>query len=70
MVYNDVIHNKLHLILKKREKYTKRDLDKIIIESLFNKHLNSGFTFTEKQALFIVKCTAIFHNTSCAKSIS
>lgn len=70
MVYSDVIKNNLHLILPKKNKYTKRDVDKIIIKSLFNKTLNSGNTFTEKQAKFIVKCIAIYHNTDYSKYVS
>jgi hypothetical protein len=70
MVYSDVIKNNLHLLLPKKAKYTKRDVDAIAIESFFDSKLNAGNTFSEKQAIFIVKCIAIFHNAECSNFIT
>ena len=50
MIYSNVIKNNLHKILKKKNKYTKKDVNILI---------NKGYNF--KNAIFIVKCTAIFN---------
>jgi hypothetical protein len=64
MVYSDVIKNKWHLILSKKDKYTKRDVDKVWIESFMNKEINNGITFTEQECVFIALCTAVFHDSN------
>ncbi len=70
MIYSDVINNNWHNLLPKKKKYTKRDLDKLYIESLFDKTLNNGNTFTENQARFIIVCTAIYHDAEYSKTLS
>lgn len=53
MIYSDIINK--GLILSKKNKYTKKDVDKL---------LQQGFAI--RQAKFIVKCSAIFHNTEAS----
>jgi hypothetical protein len=69
MVYDDVINNSWHKILPQKKKYTKRDIDKVMTESLFNSNLNNGNTFNAKQARFIVLCTAIHHEADCSRTV-
>ncbi len=68
-IYKDVIDNDLHLILPKKEKYTKRDMDKLEIERLFNTKLQRVEGFTRNKARFIVLCTAIFHNAEASRTL-
>lgn len=70
MIYSDVINNNWHLLLPKKEKYTKRDIDKVFLESFFDGKLNNGSTFSEKQARFIVMCTAIFHDAETSDYVT
>lgn len=56
MVYSDVVKNNLHKILKKKNKYTKTDVNTLI---------NKGYSF--KNAIFIVKCTAIYYKVNWSK---
>ena len=63
-VYSDVV--KQDLFLPRKEKYTMRDVNEEITRSLF---LGRGKTLTFNQARFIVKCSAIFHNTACSKAV-
>ena len=65
MIYSTVISNNWHKILPYKEKYTKKDMDKIMEYSLFN----MDKTFSSMEARFIVICTAIFHNTDYSKYI-
>ena len=58
MTYTDVITNQYNLILKKKKKYTKKDVDKLV---------KMGFEL--KQALFITRCTAIYHDTEYSKVV-
>ena len=67
MTYGTVLENKWHELLPKKNKYTKRDLNKIVLESLFDGKLNNGKTFTDNQARFIVVCTAIYHNVEYSR---
>lgn len=53
MVYSEVINNGWHLLLPKKSKYTKEDYLTL---------LNNAKQFSPKDAFFIVKCTAIFHD--------
>jgi hypothetical protein len=70
MVYGEVLKNEWHMILPKKAKYTKRDIDRVYMESLLDSTLNSGHTFTEQQARFIVICTAIFHDAEYSKAVA
>lgn len=63
MVYSDVIKSNLHLILLKKDKYTMHDVNKIYTEMFLQ-----GEPITEKQAKFIVRCTAIYHNANFTKA--
>ena len=58
MVYSDVIKNDWHLLLPKKNKYTKADYKKLL-KTL--KELES------KQVFFIVKCIAAYHDTQTSK---
>lgn len=65
MVYTDIVNS--NLILPVKDKYTMRDVKRLISESLFNPV--NGRTLTEQDAVFIVKCSAIYHNTDYSQSI-
>ena len=65
MVYSDVVSN--GLILPRKEKYTMRDVNKLITDSLFNPVY--GRTLTKQEAVFIIKCSAIHYNTDYSESI-
>jgi len=58
VVYNDVIENNYHLLLPKKKKYTKTDYKKLL-------KLLPELEY--KQIFFIVKCTAIYHDTEYSK---
>lgn len=68
MTYGDVIKRGWHKILPQKAKYTKRDLDKVLLASLLDKNI-AGRTFTENEARFITVCTAIFYNAKYSKTI-
>jgi len=70
MVYSDVIKNKYHELLPRKEKYTRRDINKIIELSFFDSGLNGGQIFDYRTARFIVLCAAIFYNTKTSKNVS
>lgn len=57
MVYSDVIKNNYHLILPKRNKYTKRDWLYLLKES----------RSPPSECFFVVKCTAIYHDSQWSK---
>lgn len=63
MVYSEVKEKGWHLLLKKKQKYTQKDIDRVMQMSLFDKTLNNGQTFTYKTASFIVTCTAAHHDS-------
>ncbi len=63
MIYSDVIDNNLHLIVKKKNKYTMHDVNKVY-ENLFLE----GKNYSVKQCKFIIVCTAIFHDATYSKS--
>lgn len=69
MGYKDVIEKGWHKILPKKEKYTMKDVDKVLLRSLFDNKINDGKTFTLEEAGFIVMCTAIFHGTDYSQTI-
>jgi hypothetical protein len=62
MDYGDVTANKWHLILPKKNKYTKRDF-KYIME--YFKKQNKPIS--DKIAIYIIVCTAAYHDTSTSK---
>jgi hypothetical protein len=51
------------LILPKKILYTKRDVDRVLVDSLFR----IGATFTKREAKFIVRCSAVFHSTDYSR---
>lgn len=51
MMYSEVINNNLHEIIGNKNKYTNRYIKQLI---------NKGYT--EKQSIFILKCTAIYYD--------
>ena len=65
MVYTQVVNS--DLILPVKQKYTMRDVNKLVNDSLF--HPVNGRTLTEHDAIFIVKCSAIYHNTDYSNAI-
>ena len=66
MTYSEVIRKQL--ILPRKELYTMSDVNKVILSSLFS--LDMKNSLTEKQAAFIVKCSAIRHNTNYSKTVA
>lgn len=66
MIYSEVIAKQL--ILPRKKLYTMADVNKVIISSLFS--LDMKNSLTEKQAAFIVKCSAIKHDTNYSKSVA
>lgn len=62
MLYSEVVSSKL---LPKKEKYTKRDVDRVILNSLFN----GPKTYSTRQAKFIVVCSSIYHETKCSEYV-
>ena len=62
MTYSEVV--KAGLILAKKDKYTMHDVYKVQTESLF-----SGKTLSLQEAVFIVKCSAMFYDTDYSASV-
>ena len=60
MIYSEVV--KSGWILPKKTKYTKHDVTNILTDSLFGKY-RANSTLTEKEAKFICKCSAAYHDT-------
>ena len=56
------------LIRPKKARYTRKDVDAAQVDTLFNPH--QGRTLTRREAVFVVKCSAIFHETDYAKNLS
>ena len=65
MTYSDVLTR--GLILMKKEKYTKRDLDSLVVNSLFSSLL--GRTLSVSEAKFIIRCSAIYHDTTYSATL-
>ena len=65
-VYGDVIAN--NLIQNKKKKYTMADVYNVVNNSLFNPV--NGQSIDIETAIFIVKCSAVFHNTEYADSLN
>lgn len=63
MVYSEVVAN--GMILPKKNKYTLRDVTNVMEDSLFN----STKTLTYTEAVFIVKCSAMYHDTSYSNNV-
>lgn len=63
-LYSDVIAE--NRILPRKKKYTMRDVHNVITESLFR----PGGTCTEREAIWIVQCSAVFHGSDWSKSIT
>ena len=66
MVYSDVVS--AGLILDKKPLYTMRDVNNVLVNSLFNP--KSGKTFNVEESIFIVKCSAMYHGTRWAESLT
>ena len=62
-VYSDVVGS--GMILPRKKKYTIRDCERVIVDSLFS----GGQTLSRQEAAFVVKCSAAFHGTDCSKSV-
>lgn len=56
------------LIRPKKARYTRKDVDATQVDTLFNPH--KGRTLTRREAVFVVKCSAIFHGTDYSKNLS
>lgn len=63
-VYSDYV--KAGLILPKKQKYTKRDCDAVLVNSLFK----AGQTLTPLQARAVVRCSAHFHETDYSEGVT
>lgn len=61
--YSDVVNG--GFILPRKEKYTIRDVDRVITESLFD----GVSTADIQKAAFIVRCSAIYWDTDYSKSV-
>lgn len=66
MVYSDVIA--ANLILPRKQKYTMRDVNNVMLESLFKPYNNK--TIDLETAAFIVKCSAVYHDTDYSNAIN
>ena len=66
MVYSDVVST--GLILDKKSLYTMRDVNKVLVNSLFNP--KSGKTCDVEERNCIVKCSAVYHGTRWAESLT
>ena len=66
MLYGDII--RLGLVLPKKEKYTMRDVQAVQVQSLFQPV--EGSTLTLKQSAFIVKWSAIYHDTEYSRAVA
>ena len=66
MVYSDVVS--AGLILDKKQLYTMRDVNKVLINSLFSS--KNGKTLNTEESIFVVKCSALYHGTRWAESLT
>jgi len=64
MLYSEVVTN--GLILNKKVLYTFADVNKLIVNSLFN---NEVSTLTRCEAVFVIKCSAIYHGTDYSQPV-
>ena len=65
MVYSEVVDN--GLILPCKRLYTMKDVHRVQVSSLFSD--KRGKTITTGEAVFIVKCSAVYHNTEYSKTV-
>jgi hypothetical protein len=65
MTYGDVVRN--GWILPKKEMYTMYDVNSTMLRSLFHPVL--GRTLTELEAIFVVVCSAVHHDTKWSNRI-
>lgn len=63
MVYSDVIEN--NLIQPAKRFYTMTDVHNVQVNSLFK----NGETLTTGDAVFVIKCSAIYHGTDYSKPV-
>ena len=64
-VYSDVVN--AGLILARKQKYTMRDVNRVITDSLFKPV--QGQSVSVETAVFIVKCSAVFHGTDWSDAV-
>lgn len=62
MTYSDVV--KAGLILAKKAKYTMADVHSVQTQSLF-----SSKTLSLQESVFVVKCSAMFHDTDYSEAV-
>lgn len=67
MLYSEVIATPA-LHLDQKNKYTQRDVDHLILRSLFTPYC--GSTLTKTQARFVCRCWAIHYNTEYSKTVA
>jgi len=66
MQYSDVVNN--GLILPKKDNYTMRDVNDLLVGSLFNPV--NGKTLQVHEAAFIIKCSAVYHDTEYSANVA
>lgn len=66
MIYSDVVN--AGLILPWKKKYTIVDVRRVMQHSLFKPVC--GRTFNPHEASFIVKCSALYHDTDYSASVA
>lgn len=62
-VYSDVVA--ADLILPRKAKYTVADCKAVMVNSLFR----GGRTLSRKEASFVVRCSAAYHDTEYSKGV-
>ena len=62
---DEVFEKKLHWILPKKVKYTKRDVDVVLLQSFMYK----GKTVSLNDAKMIVRATADYHVAKCSSYV-
>ena len=67
MVYSEVINN-ADFFLPKKEKFTMREVNALIINSLFTPYKKR--ILTEQEAKFICRCWAIHYETEYSKAVA
>lgn len=65
MIYREVVQ--AGLILPKKQRYTARDTNAVLLASLFRPYM--GRTLTTTEAAFVVRCSAIFHGTEYSRKL-
>ena len=67
MVYSEVISNE-NFFLERKEKFTMRDVNRLIVNSLFTPYKKR--ILTEQEAKFICRCWAIHYETEYSKMVA